>query len=426
MPRCRFIDHVMLLMVIVAHPLQEQFDAIAGVSLSFWTFGIAVLYLACFYPQRLIRTIQHRVFLWAFVFVYLAFVIETLHYGTDYGEIVRFSLMIIGGVSVASLINSREMLRTAVLGFVISGLWLAGLLVLESYGAWQSASAVDFQVASRMRGQLAAQSLIAENLNRVGLIVAQGVIAALVILLTCRHAISRLFVAAIVLLLLVGTFLPASRAGIVTVAVSATVVLWKGSRTRAQRLAWMAAILLAAIILVPSAVWSRASIDTGSPKKGAESRVKLYAAAVTHFQEYILTGVGNGNFQQSWGWNSDFASERVVGAHNCFIQVAIYWGLPGLVCFGMLAWNAARCLPQIMDRDALKLFLFGIAVSTLLRTLFMHQIYAKEFSLCLGLLVGNECWIWPKHRRGPRVSTAFTTQKMQNRVRSSMACSPSE
>jgi O-antigen ligase len=128
-----------------------------------------------------------------------------------------------------------------------------------------------------------------------------------------------------------------------------------------------------------------------------EARARIYTAAVEHFPEYALTGVGVGNFWGAWGRHSNYAYGRgVLGSHNVFIQVTIYWGLIGLLALIAVVWQAYRCLPRHCGSDTLSLQLLGISVAVLIWALTMHNLYAKEFSLVLGLLVGARRQIWPK------------------------------
>ena len=85
----------------------------------------------------------------------------------------------------------------------------------------------------------------------------------------------------------------------------------------------------------------------------------------------------------------------VVGAHNCFFQVTIYWGLAGFLALLTVIWQAYRYCPKHCGNDTLALSLLGIVVSVGLMLLIVPNLYSKPFSLGLGLLVGARYWIWP-------------------------------
>jgi hypothetical protein len=101
---------------------------------------------------------------------------------------------------------------------------------------------------------------------------------------------------------------------------------------------------------------------------------------------------------------SSFGGEGVLGSHNGFFQVTIYWGLIGLGGLLWLIWRAYRCLPKHDGTDPLALCLVGISLSLFLMLTAQHNLYAKEFAVGLGLLVVGDCWIWPRRRVVRRIS----------------------
>jgi hypothetical protein len=123
----------------------------------------------------------------------------------------------------------------------------------------------------------------------------------------------------------------------------------------------------------------------------------VYQAAWDHLPEYWLTGVGAGNFWNgSWGKQSEYYKMNgVVGAHNCFIQVAIYWGLLGLLSLLSVVYYAYKCLPKECGSDPLRLAVLGVAVVLFSVMFVIHNLEFKAFTLGLGILVGAQHWIWP-------------------------------
>ena len=133
-----------------------------------------------------------------------------------------------------------------------------------------------------------------------------------------------------------------------------------------------------------------------------EGRALVYGTAIENLPEYGLTGVGAGNFWTAWGLKTAFASRgRVSGTHNAFLQVTLYWGIFGLLALLLIFWQAYRCVPRYSMREASALSLLGIAVSLGLYSMVIHSVYAKEFSLGLGLLAGGQRWIWPEGTLSP-------------------------
>jgi len=195
---------------------------------------------------------------------------------------------------------------------------------------------------------------------------------------------------------MIASFLPLSRGGIITMIISSVAVMFASGIWRGRTIL-MAGVLGAAIVMwVPDVVWSRFTLSRSHNSE--ETRVRIYKAAVEHFPEYAMAGVGAGNFWSAWGVHSNYQYGRhgVVGAHNVFIQVTIYWGMASLLALMAVVWQAYCCLPRHCGSDPLSLQLLGISVAALIMSLSMHSLYAKDFSLVLGLLVGASRWIWPK------------------------------
>jgi len=107
--------------------------------------------------------------------------------------------------------------------------------------------------------------------------------------------------------------------------------------------------------------------------------------------------------RDDWGKRNGFYEKRgtygrVVGSHNCFAQITLYWGIAGFLALLIIIWQAYRCLPYGLGKDPLYLGLLGLSVAAILESQVMHLLYAKAFSLALGLLVAGAQWIWPRGR----------------------------
>jgi hypothetical protein len=151
------------------------------------------------------------------------------------------------------------------------------------------------------------------------------------------------------------------------------------------------------LALVPKTAFMRMAFPKTYASGGTEGRAAVYMAALKHLPDYIVSGVGAGNFWKSWGRRSDFswANGSMHGAHNGLIQVTIYWGAIGLLAFCIMLYLAYRCLPQFYGTEALSLGLFGVSLTLGLYLMMMHVVSFKGFSIGLGLLVGTRLWIWP-------------------------------
>jgi O-Antigen ligase len=393
--RATGLERFLLVTTIVLLPLQEQIPNVRGFSIIYLMFGVLGVYVLLKRSGSLVRVSTHPVFLAAYVLLSVGFLMESVHTNSDYFELTRYAYMIGGAILVASLCTNRQALQAGFYGYLLASVLLSAFLILTFYGSFQGLTATNLREATSIRGAIFRENPLTANLNTMAFQAAQGVVVALTLALTAVAAWKRYLFLVVALFCLVAAFLPMSRSGIVIALVScATVIVaYRGKRMRALVVAVVLGI--GVLIWVPDLAFTRLSLSMTSsyvenPK--ADGRASIYAAAFKHLPEYLLTGVGAGNFWEGWGYTRGFGH---VGAHNCLIQVTIYWGVMGLLALIAVTWLAYRCLPKQSGSDALSLSLLGIAVSLFLWMLVMHNLYAKEFSLGLGVLVGARAWIWP-------------------------------
>jgi hypothetical protein len=323
----------------------------------------------------------------------------------DLSEIARIVQMVAGAIAVASLCRDLPALRSVCYGYLLAGVWLSILLIMSAYGVISAAGTTDFGEASKLRQEAFAESPLYANLNTMAFGAGQGAVVALCWALVAPAAASRFLAMGLGLLCVVGAFMPLSRGGVVILMISCVSVMYAYGLRHAKVILMVMLLGAMIVMVVPQSVWSRMSFTFEEHEGKREGRARVYQAAIDHFPEYVLTGVGAGNFYSSWGRRSQFSkmNGRVVGSHNCLVQVTLYWGILGLTAFLLIYWRAYRCVPRFCKREATALAVAGLGISVLLYSMVIHNLYAKEFSIALGLLAGAHRWIWP-HGVVPRVS----------------------
>ena len=395
------IERLLLMGTIILIPAESYFPTVAGMSIMRLALMVMAVYIIANRPDSVARTASHPVFLAAYTFICLAFIIEGSHPYTNFEMIFRIGQMFVGAILVASLCRDRKALRAGMYGYMVAGIYVSVLLLGTTYGTLSASSASNFNEASQIRDIALADQPLGANVNALGFYTAQGVVVALAFAFTAKSARRRNVFLGIGMLCMMSTFLPMSRSAVVIAAVaSGAIVVVRGVNVKTISLSIL--LGLGVTLLVPGVAFYRLAVPTEASSGGKlESRARIYTATIHHFPEYAITGVGAGNFHSSWGWQSEFVESdsmrvSVTGAHNVFAQVTIYWGLAALVVFMVVVFQAYRCIPGRNRDDGLALCLVGMAVSLLLLSLFVHNIYSKEFSLGLGLLVGARVWIWPQ------------------------------
>jgi O-Antigen ligase len=394
------IERLLLMAMIVIFPLDPYLPAVGRFSFTYIVFAISAGYVLLRRPATLARTWIHPVFLAAFVLLILGALIESAHPLSSYSQIARYGQMFVAAIFVASLCRDRRALHASIYGFLIASILVSILLFATTYGVLRQATATDFSEAAQVRH--AAMENVEGNANALSIFASQGATVALALALMARSPLRRNLFLGITLFCAVATFLPMSRSGIVILGASCATVMFAYG-VRHVRVLFIAAVLaVGGLIWVPEAVFARLELTPETRAGGAgEARMRIYKAAIDHLPEYILTGVGAGNFKGPWGEQTAYykhygTSGAVLGAHNAFIQITIFWGLTGLLMLIVVVYLAYRCLPRGGGKDVLVLCLYGIAVVFLSKMMFSHVLAAKSNALVLGLLVGGHRWIWPK------------------------------
>jgi O-Antigen ligase len=395
--RTTSIERLLLQVMVVLIPFELSLPIIAGNSTLYIIFAMLAGYTLLKRPRALAKTWRHPVFLAAFVLLILAALIESAHPFSSYIRIFRIGQTFVAAIFVASLCRDRRALHASMYGFLIAGVLVSILLFSTSYGALWQATATNFAEASRVR-----QTALADAMETTGgssIPPGLGAVVALAFGLTAKSAKRRNLFFGIALFCTVATFMVMSRGGMVMVGVSCATVIFVYGVRHVRALLIATALAIGVLIWVPGAVFARLSFTQEFHEGEGGTRTRVYKAAIDHLPEYILTGVGAGNFWGPWGERTAFygVTNRIVyGAHNAFIQVMITWGLTGLLMLLVVIYLAYRCLPRGGGKDALVLCLYGIAVALLFQMMVTHGLTAKYYAVALGILVGGHRWIWPK------------------------------
>jgi O-Antigen ligase len=391
---------MLLMLTIAALPLQDEIPSISGFSIMFIVFVFVGVYVLFFRPSCLARISAHPVFLTAFGLIVLSSVIETLHPFARYSEIFRMTQTFSGALFLACLCRDRKALRAGIYGYLCMALIISAYLLLTSYGALAKASADDFDEATHVRMEIGSESSLESDSNTLGFFAAQGAVVSLAMALAGTSLRRRVFFYATFLICGVGMFLPMSRGAIAIGVVSCASVLFASGFRHVKALTTVVVLALVIGILVPDAVFARMVFRFQSEGGQMEARTRVYSAGLENIPEYLWTGVGFGNFWGPWGMSTGFFNGRgVIGPHNSFIAVTIYWGVTGLMALLFLALQAFRCIPKRSANDPLALAVLGVGVSIGLFLMVMHVLSAKQFALGLGLMVGSRFWIWPRMNR---------------------------
>jgi len=362
--------------------MEEALPGIGSMSLMFLLFAISSMYVVLQRLRSIRQVLNHPVFLSTYALIFISLVLETSSPFASYKPIIRIAQMCIGAVVIAALCRDTRALRVCIFGYILVGIYIALYLFLTVYGSLQGSTATDFQEASKVRAEVFQEDSLGTNLNSLAFFVAQGAAAALAIALMSRSAFTRYSLFGITALCFIASFLPLSRSGTANALIVCVAIMLAymraNRRTFFQRFMRIIVLMLGLgvclLLWVPHAAFSRLTVPATSPEGDTDARTKVYKAAWVHLPEYGLTGVGAGNFWGPWGKHSAYLRKGsgVAGAHNCFIQIAVYWGLLGLLSLISIVYYAYKCLPKEYGNNPLSLAVFGMVCSLFGMMFVMH------------------------------------------------------
>ncbi len=382
-------------------PLENYFPTVAGMTISFIMFALLAAYVIVNRPRSLGRIWYHPVFIAAYAFIGVSALLEFSSPLSRYGDIIRFGQSIGGAVCLAVLCRDRSALTIGLYGYIATALLVSVVLFSIGYGTLQGMEGEDFDESSKVRNQVYGEKPLGANINHLAFLCAQGAIVAFALSLSDRLKHFRIPLLGVGAFCLTASFLPMSRGVAVNLLVSFATMLY------AQGFRYGKALILAAILgltvymVVPDAIWGRMVFSTERNQSGKmESRAQLYTTAFDRLPEYIMGGVGAGNYFGKWGLEKGFARHHngltvAHGVHNSFLAITIYWGVLGLSLFLWIIWQVYRLVPLRCGHDELSLALLGVLVSIGLYLFQIHGFYDKLFAFAVGMMVGARQWIWP-------------------------------
>ncbi len=389
-------ERFLLLAAVSTLPLEKHIPTVAGMSFSFLIFAVLAAYVLVNRSRFLGKLWYHPVFIVAYAFVGISALLEFSSPLSRYDEIIRFAQMIGGAVFVAVLCRDRSGLVFGLYGYIGAAVWVSTILYMTSYGMLTETGATSsFQEANNLRGRL--DTGITANKNLLAVVCSQGVIVTVALSLSDRLKRFRILLGTIGIFCLVASFLPMSRSGALFGFVSVATILYAHGVKYGKALIFASIFGMAIYMLVPDVVWSRMTFSAEVGASGRqEARAYIYTTALNHLSEYVISGVGAGNYYGSWATKNGFYSSRgVLGAHNTLLQITIFWGVLALFMYMWFIWLIYRLIPLRCGRDELSLALLGIIVSYGMILLASHGFYDKLFSFGIGMLVGARQWIWP-------------------------------
>jgi O-antigen ligase len=264
---------------------------------------------------------------------------------------VPFSPVWRGGAFYATLDFSKVLLIVAVMGAAVTTMARLRNLILV-----QTASVAAIATVTLVKGNLLAGRLtgaingIYANSNELALVLILTMPLCIAFLLRTRSLLRKAVWGVAAMLLVYGTMLTGSRAGLLALIVSAGVCLWEfGIRGRRAGLFVIAgAVSVAVILFAGGTVEERFDAMFGDPPTtgvnrsayaSAMERQELFWKALAVTAEHPLFGIGPGNFNSISGYWKD--------QHNSYTQMSSEGGVPAFILYVLLLWCSLANLRKV-------------------------------------------------------------------------------
>lgn len=414
-PVTRF-EQVLLILALISLPFENRINApvslpiLGAPSVTWLAFAALGLFIVIRHPWALAKVARHRATVPVYAFLAVTLLMELTRAGPSFNYWWRTVQMVIGALFVAATCRNRATVRVAAFSLVCVGLGLATLLIATTYSPLRHTRANTFTEVSAIRNDLLNQSFQAAEINNSAFLVAEGAAMAFALGLTTRtHRVRSAYVA-VGLTCFFGVFLSLSRGGVGVAVAAVSLVLVKSGRNKPVVALRILAVAVVAAAVIPHSVYARLQLSPDLNGR-TDPRVQVYDNATKYLPEYVVFGVGAGTFESHWALDHGFVKGRsVLNSHNTFVQITIYWGLPGLLallCVALAMWKA---LPPDWVDPATSIVLKALAMSLLILLFVSDTVYGKEVSVTVGLLLGSRIWLVGRPRTTARPAPTHSTE----------------
>lgn len=395
--RSRLLDRVLVFLLVFSIYFEANLPFWGKASTPFLLFGITVAYLSFFRLPSLFRIISSRYFLASMAFATLCTLMESIHPRPMYEPITRFINMSVGVFCIAVMCRDRKALDVALFAFILASALQSVVLIAGTLNLLRVSSADGLHDATRVRIMAFEELFLKGNLNEISYFEAIGAIIGVIWSYYEKIRWRKIVLLLLTIPSILGVFLPASRTGALLFFLSLVVFAVKSNIPYRRYLLSGLALTLFLLLAVPGVVWVRlGSVVRIQELKEEDSRMRIYSSLVNHMDDYVLTGVGAGEYWNRWairsGITNRYTTDVASAAHNAFFQVWIFWGLPALLAFLYLIHTFYRAVDSDIrgSRRKSSVFLFVLMIPVIF--LVYHSFYHKTFSIGLGLLLASRWW----------------------------------
>ncbi len=395
--RSTIFDRGLIFLLVFSIYFEANLPFLGTASTPFLIFAFTFAYLTATRLKTLLRLFSGKYFIAAVAFAVVCIFMETLHPFASYEFIFRYLNMTLGIFCIAVLCRDKTAFDIALFTFVFASALQSVILISGSFHLLQGLTAFGFYDASRARIEAFEQLYLRGNLNEISYFSSIGALIGMIWIYYEKTPWKRWGLILLTIPSILGVFFPASRTGAFIFLTSSLIFFFK---TKVDLKKWIlptTALVVLLVFAIPDVIWVRlSSIIHISELQETDSRTKVFSAIIEHIDQYAFTGVGSGNYWNGWavsaGITNRFTTDIAMAAHNAFLQLWMYWGIPALLSFIILIWIFSTALEHKVAGDRLKTSLYIFVLMVPMIFLFYHSFYHKSFSIGLGMLIGARFW----------------------------------
>jgi len=391
------LDKLLLFLAVVTIFFEPYLPFFGGTSTAFFVFSFIMAYVLFTRLKAFKKIVTSIYFLAVIFFVVICLLMESIHSYPDYVYIFRFLNMSLGMFCISVLCRDKAAIDVTIYSFIFCSAGHSLYMMIGPMNFLRSLSARGFDEASKARIQAFEHLTIHDHLNDISIFSGLGALLGIVTWFYETNKLKRAGLVVLIMLSIIGIFLPASRTGALVFFVSLAIFVYK-SRIKIRK--WALPLAIFAVLLfflVPEVVWVRiTSIGRFAELREVDSRAKMYTAILDILQQYFLTGVGCGYYWKQWAVDNGLTNimdiYEPLAPHNAFFQVWIYWGLPAFLTFIYMMYILSRALDKniINHRQKASLYIFILIIPIVF--LFYPRFYHKAFSVGVGIMLAARYW----------------------------------
>src|SRR5687768_10075215 len=241
-----YLDRFLLFLAVVTIFFEPYLPFFSGTSTAFFVFSFIMAYVVFTRLKAFRKVVTSIYFLVVIFFVVVCLLMESIHSYPDYVYIFRFLNMSLGMFCISVLCRDKAAIDVTLYAFILSSAGHAIYMMIGPMNFLRSLSARGFDEASRARIQAFEQFTIHDHLNDISIFSGLGALLGIIAWYYETNRLKRYALVALIMMAMIGIFLPASRTGALVFFVCLAIFVYK-SKIKVRK--WVLPLVLFGALL---------------------------------------------------------------------------------------------------------------------------------------------------------------------------------